>query len=93
MKRHVVAAALAAGLWSGLAAPAGAMIINGHVDVAIGNPDIRIAVVGEMAPCIAEGGFDPCIVDGGFQPCIADGRMEPCIVEVDVRVDTRPSRS
>jgi hypothetical protein len=93
MKRYVAAAALAAGLWSGLAAPAGAIIINGHIDVAIGNPDIRIAVVGEMAPCIAEGDFDPCIVDGGFEPCIAGGRMEPCIVEVDVRVDTRSGRS
>ncbi|HJT95372.1 MAG TPA: hypothetical protein VJ777_26120 [Mycobacterium sp.] len=75
IKRSVAVAALAAGLWSGLTAPAGAIVINGHVDVAIGNPDTRIAVVGEM------------------QPCIADGSMQPCIVEVDVRVDTRPSRS
>ena len=89
MKRYVAAAALAAGLWSGLTAPAGAIIINGHVDVAIGNPDIRVAVVGEMQPCIAEGGFLPCIAEGGFQPCIADGRIELCIVEVD----NRPSRS
>lgn len=93
MKRHVVAAALAAGLWSGLAAPAGAMIINGHIDVAIGNPDVRIAVVGEMEPCISEGGFQPCIAEGELQPCIAEGGMNPCIVEGDVRVDTRPGRS
>ncbi len=93
MKRYVAAAALAAGLWSGLSAPAGAIIINGHIDVAIDNPDTRIAVVGELIPCIAEGDFDPCIVDGGFEPCIAGGRMEPCIVEVDVRVDTRSGRS
>ena len=93
MKRYVAAAALAAGLWSGLAAPAGAIIINGHVDVAIGNPDTRIAVFGEVQPCIAEGALQPCVADGGIQPCIADGRMQPCIAEVDVRVDTRPGRS
>ncbi len=39
MKRYVAAEAVAAGLWSGLAAPAGAIIINNHVAVAFGDPD------------------------------------------------------
>jgi hypothetical protein len=65
MKRIISTALLAAGLWLGVAAPAGAMIINGSTAVSIGNPDLRVAVVGNPE-CSAEGGMQPCIAEGAF---------------------------
>ena len=108
MKRYVAAAALAVGLWLGSTAPAGAIIIDFHTDVVVGNPDVRVAVDGGFEPCIADGGIGnpdiagvsravgdmaPCIAEGRFAPCIADGGITPCIVEVEVRVDTQRARS
>ena len=66
MKRILSTALLATGLWLGVAAPAGAIIINGSTAVSIGNPDIRVAVDGSMEPCVAEGGMIPCIAEGAF---------------------------
>lgn len=80
MKRLIGAMALATGLGIAIANPAGALIIHGSSAVAIGNPDIRVAVDAEMVPCVASvGGFAPCIVEGALI--------------IQIRVATEPARS
>ena len=75
MKRYLAAAGLAAGLWVGLAAPAGAFIIvGGHVDVVIGNPDTRVHLKVSL-PCPGtEQGFNPQLDPPGREAAILDLR-------------------
>ena len=91
MKRFVGAASIAAGMWLGLSAPAGAIVVIGGAETTLGGPDTRLGVEVGMEPCISGGtAFLPCIAAGGMNPCIADGLFQPCVadVTVGVRVDS-----
>ena len=81
MKRFIAAASIAAGMWLGLSAPAGAIIIIGGAEATLGGPDTRLGVEVGMQPCISGRTAFPCIAEGGLQPCISESLMAPCIAE------------